>query len=412
MKTLLVDDDPFALRLLGHQLERLGVHDAARCERARDALRRLEVEPGAYGLVFCDLQMPDLDGVEFMRHLAQMRYAGSLVLVSGEDGRTLHFARRLAEAHGIRAVGALGKPVRIEPLREALARHAANASLRLPARRAVDPAAAAGSEFAPREVARAISEGELRLHYQPKVELSGGTLVGVEALARWQHPELGLVYPDRFVAVAENHGLVDALTREVLALALGQARTWLDAGLELRVAVNVSMDNLVALDFPEVVVEIARKAAVAPSTLVLEVTESRLMKDARAALDILARLRLKRVGLSIDDFGTGHSSLAQFRDLPFDELKLDRGFVNGAARDASLRAIVESTLAMAHQLGIRTVAEGVETQDDWNFLRALGCDIAQGYFVARPMPGEALPAWCVDWARLHGRINPLASSVT
>ena len=170
-----------------------------------------------------------------------------------------------------------------------------------------------------------------------------------------------------------------------------------NAGLEIPVAINVSMDNLAALDFPDVVARLANEAGVGLNTVVLEVTESRLMKDARGPLEILTRLRLKRIGLSIDDFGTGHSSLAQLRDIPFDELKLDRSFVGGAARDPALRAIIESTLVMAHQLDMKVVAEGVEDRCDWDFLRGLGCDVAQGYFIGRPMPATELPAWRAGW---------------
>ena len=162
-------------------------------------------------------------------------------------------------------------------------------------------------------------------------------------------------------------------------------------------AVNISMDNMAALDFPDLVSQWAHEAGVDLSSVMLEVTESRLMKDVRAPLDILTRLRLRRVGLSIDDFGTGHSSLAQLRDIPFDELKLDRSFISGAAEDSALRAIVEATLAMARQLGMKSVAEGVETRADWDFLRALGCDVAQGYFIARPMSGTDVLGWRMGW---------------
>jgi EAL domain-containing protein (putative c-di-GMP-specific phosphodiesterase class I) len=234
-------------------------------------------------------------------------------------------------------------------------------------------------------------------------------LVGVEALVRWQHPEQGLVFPDRFIATAEENGLIDALTHEVLVNSLAQARRWTDRGLDLRVAVNVSMDNLTALDFPDNVARALAAARLSPSRLVLEITESQLMKDPRAALDSLTRLRLKRIGLSIDDFGTGHSSLARLRDIPFDELKMDRGFVNGVSGDASLRAIVEATLAMARQLGMKSVAEGVETRADWDLLRGLGCDVAQGYWIGRPMPGHALLDWRDDWQRRCSELEVFSS---
>jgi EAL domain-containing protein (putative c-di-GMP-specific phosphodiesterase class I)/CheY-like chemotaxis protein len=388
MKTLLIDDDPFALKLLARQLEQLGCVAVTLCERAHDALALLETQAEAIGLVFCDLQMPGMDGVEFVRHLARIGYRGGLVLVSGEDARILQTVQKLAQAHHIHVLGALAKPISSEQLRQVLARNAS---------RGATAPRATRLPHASDDLKRAIAGGELMNHYQPKVELVTGELIGVEALVRWQQPQGELVFPDQFIATAEEHGLIDELTRTVLASALRQARLWRDAGLELQVAVNVSMDNLAALDFPDVVAQLANEAGVALSSLVLEVTESRLMRDVRVPLDILTRLRLKRIGLSIDDFGTGHSSLSQLRDIPFDELKLDGSFINGAAKDPSLRAIVESTLAMARQLGMKSVAEGVEHRDDWDFLRALGCDVAQGYFIARPMPAIDLPGWWDDW---------------
>ena len=332
--------------------------------------------------------MPDIDGVEFVRHLGRIGYRGGLVLVSGEDGRILQTVHKLAQAHGIHILAALSKPVSTEQLRQVLA---SNAS-----RSAIAPRASHYSPV-PDELKRAIAGGELVNHYQPKVVLATGALVGVEALVRWQHPQAGLVFPDQFIAMAEEHGLIDELTRAVLSAALHQQRRWQDAGLDIQVAVNISMDNLAALDFPDLVAQLAEDAGVELSSVVLEVTESRLMKDVRAPLDILTRLRLKRVGLSIDDFGTGHSSLAQLRDIPFDELKLDRSFISGAGEDSALRAIVEATIAMARHLGMKSVAEGVETRADWDFLRTLGCDVAQGYFIARPMPGIDLPGWRAGW---------------
>ena len=180
--------------------------------------------------------------------------------------------------------------------------------------------------------------------------------------------------------------------------ALRHCRQWLDAGVHLHVAVNVSMLSLTAMDFPDIVNALVAEAGVPTSSLVLEVTESKLMHDPLSSLDILTRLRLKGIGVSIDDFGTGHSSLAQLRDLPFSELKIDRGFVHGAWHDASLKAIFDASLNMALQLGITTVAEGVEDRADWNFLRTAKCDTAQGYFIAKPMSAAELsPNWIADW---------------
>jgi EAL domain-containing protein (putative c-di-GMP-specific phosphodiesterase class I)/ActR/RegA family two-component response regulator len=391
MTTLLVDDDPFALKVLARQLALLGVAQVTGCAGAREALELVEADASNIDLVFCDLQMPGMDGVEFVRHLARIGYRGSLVLVSAEDSRVLQAVHRLALAHGVGVLATLGKPVQPQRLGEVLAAH-------LDRERPAQGRPGHGPVSA-EELTLAIEDGQLINHYQPKVLFSTGAWVGVEALVRWQHPVRGLVYPDQFITRAEELGLMDPLTRLVLRDALRMTNTFQQSKLRLQMAVNVSMDSLVSVDFPEMVERTAFDVAASLEHLILEVTESRLMMDIRAPLDILSRLRLKRIGLSIDDFGTGHSSLAQLRDFPFGELKIDRSFAHGAADDPSLRAIVGATLAMAAQLGMKSVAEGVEDLKDWNYLSAAGCDVAQGYFIARPMPGEALPAWHEGWQR-------------
>lgn len=390
MHIMLVDDDPFALGVLERQLDNLGFPEVMACQGGGEAIARLQSAVDQTELVFCDLQMPQMDGVEVVRHLARMGYAGALVLVSGEDARILETTYRLAKGHHLNVLGVLRKPVEPEALRRIMEgglSHAATATH------------AARKYYGPQELALAMQCGELANYYQPKVEVRTGAVVGVESLVRWRHPHDGLVLPDQFVSMAEESGLIDDLTRHVLTAALRQSRLWLDAGLSLQIAVNVSMDNLSELEFPDWVERAAKEAGYPLTNLVLEVTESRLMKDALTPIEILTRLRLKRIGLSIDDFGTGHSSLAQLRDIPFTELKVDRGFVHDACRDASLRAIFEASLGMARQLGLRTVAEGVENQEDWDFLRAGGCDLAQGNFIAKPMPGWELEAWIGEWGK-------------
>lgn len=398
---LVIDDDPFAQKLLARQLAQLGVDDVRTCGSAPKALQMIDAVPAAYAALLVDLNMPGMDGVEFLRHLAQRHYRGGLILVSGEDERLLQSVAKLARAHRLRVLGSLHKPVSSEKLRHTLER------LTIPG--GSTQTGGAGRARDVDELREAIAGGRLINHYQPQAEFASGRVVGVEALVRWPHPDDGLIYPGQFVAVAEENGLAGELARDVLTRALRDARCWRDGGLDLRLSVNVSMDNLVALDFPDEVVDAAAAAGVPVAGLVLEVTESRLMTDPRALLDIATRLRLKRIGLSIDDFGTGFSSLAQLRDVPFDELKLDREFVHGSGDLESLRVILEANLGMARQLGLRTVAEGVEDRDDWRCLSALGCDLAQGWFVARPMPALDLPQWVRAW---HARHWPHQGSVS
>jgi PAS domain S-box-containing protein len=385
---LLLDDAPLDMQIMQRQLEQLRVTAVTSRDSGQAALGWLSGRDTSSVLVLLDLNMPGMDGVEFMRHLAQMGYAGALALVSGTGLRVLETASQLAHAYRLHVLGHLQKPVTIEALRALMTRwdHLAPA-----------PQAGRAKVYTAQEIRRAIAGHELRLHYQPKVRLADGAWVGVEALVRWQHPVDGLVMPDQFVPDAEANGLIDQLTRSVLRQALAATRNWRAAGLNLRVSANVSMENLAKLDFPEYVNDQVTEFGVPPHELVLEVTESRLARDARASVDILTRLRLKGFGLSIDDFGMGHCSLAQLRNIPFNELKIDRSFVHGCHANTTQQAIFTASLNMAHALGMSVVAEGVENQSDWDFVRASRADIAQGHFVGRPMPAEALPEWARRW---------------
>jgi PAS domain S-box-containing protein len=391
----LVDDDPFQLQVLQQQLSSLTDAPVEMLQSGRAALARVQGCDCSRALLMLDLSMPGMDGVELMRRLASGGYAGALVLVSAAEERVIESVARLAAEHRLNLIGHLHKPASVQALRALIERW--QGGMRVPER-------SKPRRYVPRELSDALQHDQLRVHYQPKVSLADGRLVGVEALVRWQHPSDGLVYPDSFIAMAEERGLIDALTMQVLAIAIAQARRWRDQGLAPCVAVNVSMDNLVRLDFPERVLELLAQHGLEPEALRLEVTESRLLKDQRPPLDILTRLRLNRIGLAIDDFGTGHSSLAQLRDLPFDELKIDRGFVHGCSQSTTRRAIVKASIEMAHQLGMQTVAEGVEDAADWDTVREAGCDVAQGYYIARPMTADLLPAWAAGFAKRFPQI--------
>ncbi|AYH42144.1 EAL domain-containing response regulator [Azoarcus sp. DN11] len=386
MNILIVDDDPILCKILANQLTVLGAGRVSCHAWARDALARV-ARGEAIGLIFLDLRMPEVDGIEFVRELARSGYRGGLVLISGEDPRILRTAERLAQAHRLRVLGALSKPIRPEGLREVLDRHA----------RCAPEAPPADRVFYPEQLRRAIASGELVNHYQPTVSLATGAVIGVETLVRWNHPSEGLVPPDAFVPLAEACGVIDELTQGVLRTALRDARRWHDAGYGLQVAVNVSMESLVALDFPDMVRDELAASGVPPERLVLEITESRLAQDFVAALEIVARLRLKHIMLSIDDFGTGYSSLTKLRDIPFNELKIDRSFVSEACEDRTSCAIVDANLRLARSLGLRSVAEGVDTRAVWDMLQARGCGLAQGWFVAPAMPACELPEWIAEW---------------
>ncbi|MET1162324.1 MAG: EAL domain-containing response regulator [Pseudoxanthomonas sp.] len=397
LRIMVLDDEPFMLRLLGHMLAGLGFTSVVTCDSGSSALEQIDSLAQPPDLILMDLNMPHMDGIEFVRKLVEHGYHGSLLLISGEDERVMQMAEKLVQAHDITVLGHLRKPASREALSRVLCKWRPQSEAHHPERKSYDAD----------ELRHAIDRGHLVNYYQPKVVVASGAVVGVETLVRWRHPEDGLVLPDQFIRVAEEHGLIDDLTRLVLAGALAQARRWRSQGLALRIAVNVSMDNLSSVEFADFVAATAFSAGQAPQDLMLEVTEGRLMQDLRAPLETLTRLRMKRFRLSIDDFGTGHSSLSQLRDISFDELKIDRSFVHGALRDETARAMYDASLGLGKQLGMEVVAEGVEDSDDWELLRLTGCDLAQGYFIGRPMPAADLPDWMASWnERLtHGQLD-------
>jgi diguanylate cyclase len=259
------------------------------------------------------------------------------------------------------------------------------------------------------DLRRALDRAELVLHYQPKIAISTGEVVGAEALVRWQHPERGLILPDDFIPLAEHTGLIGPLTRHVLDTALAQARSWADAGRTLSVSVNLSARNLLDERLPGQVAELLATHGVAASLLELEVTESAIMTEPVRAQHLLQQLRALGVRISIDDFGVGYTSLGQLKTLPVNELKIDRSFVMTMIEDRSNAVIVQSVVDLGHNLGLTIVAEGVEDQHALHALASFGCDVAQGYHFSRAMPADAFDTWCAGRSLIP---PPTAATVT
>jgi EAL domain-containing protein (putative c-di-GMP-specific phosphodiesterase class I) len=240
---------------------------------------------------------------------------------------------------------------------------------------------------------QALDTGQVEVHYQPKVALPERQVVGAEALVRWSHPEYGRLDPDEFVPLVEATGLVDALTAFVLECALVKIRQWLDRGLRMSVAVNLSVRNLADETFPERVAEALERHDIPPELLTLELTESSVMADKERSLPVLRRLHAMGVVLAVDDFGTGYSSLAYLRQLPVDEVKIDKSFVLGMGTDLSDLAVVRTIVELGHSLDLAVVAEGVEDDAARDQLVGMGCDVAQGYLISRPLSEERFEAW-------------------
>jgi EAL domain-containing protein (putative c-di-GMP-specific phosphodiesterase class I)/CheY-like chemotaxis protein len=338
-------------------------------------------------IVMMDLVMPDIDGIELLRILAAEGCKSRIVLLSGFDRKVLRTAEELANSLGLRTAGRLQKPFRIAEVIELLQRAQAPAA----APRAIRTDVPVTEE----ELRYAVECGEFVMHYQPQIDLRSRRVVGVEALVRMRHPLRGVVPPDMFIPVAERFRLVDALTTHVLNESIADfSRFAVDD--DFSVSINVSAQSLTDVTFPERLLMLTEQHGIGASALIVEITESGLIGELGTALDILARLRMKRIGLSIDDFGTGYSSIAQLRRVPATELKIDRMFVADMLSDEGARAVVDRTIDLGHDLDMTIVAEGVETAEQADALRRLGCDRAQGYHFSRPLPMEALARWMAE----------------
>jgi EAL domain-containing protein (putative c-di-GMP-specific phosphodiesterase class I) len=298
-----------------------------------------------------------------------------VVLASGSDTKILETAHQLGHERGLKMSGTLQKPVHVGTVRELLA--------------TFNPVA---KKLLSADLADAIAAGDLFLEYQPKFEPRLCRIVGAEALVRWRHPKHGIIRPDQFITLAEETTLIHCLTDWVVGTAAKQADLWHRAGYELEIAVNISAKDLEDLDLPERLDQRCRDAGVDPEMMLLELTETGTMREPTQMMDVLTRLRLKGFKLSIDDFGTGYSSLVQLQRMPFSELKIDQSFVKEMTSNKGCHIIAEIVVTLARKLGLQSVAEGVETAATLDSLIAMGCDIAQGYHLGRPMAADALTA--------------------
>ena len=387
---LVVEDDDFQRRILVRILMGLGALRIAEAADGIAALARLNDGTGALDIVITDLDMPSMDGMELIRHLGDNAMAVSLILSSALDRALLSSVETMTKAYGINLLGAVEKPISPEKLRTLIELH------RPPQPQAAKPAAPTPL-FALEEIREGLERGEFEPFFQPKLQTPEGKVKGAEALVRWRHPERGVLTPYAFLKPLEEGGLMDDLTWVMLEKSAEHCRAWNDAGLDITISVNLSLRSLTDTDLADRVTQLVRGRGLAPSRVVLEVTESAAMTEVARALENLARLRMKGFGLSIDDYGTGYSSMQQLARIAFTELKIDQSFVARAVSDEASRVIIGSSLDMARKLRLTSVAEGVEARGHWDLLTALGCDLVQGYFIARPMPAADFAPWARDW---------------
>ncbi len=386
---LIVDDDSLACTAMSRHLRELHCARVHTVRTGFEALAMLRGLGARVSLIFLNLNLPGMDGLELLRRLGTTGFDGQVVLLSEADEVTLRSVRMLAAEHRLPIVGVYSKPMRRSDMVHALGRRPGEA-----ARRPLD-----APTHSPSEIAMAIAQGEIGVHYQPQVRTDHGALVGVEALARWFLRDGRIAAPAEFIPVAETNGLIHELTTAVARAAIEQSARWSRFGLRLNVSINVTMDDLRDDGVARALIAMAHEHGVPPRSIVIEVTESQMMgvDDTATIRESLIRLRLHGFRLSIDDFGTGHSTFEHLRDLPFDELKLDRSFARRSHEDPRLAAFVRSTLLLARELRVESVAEGIESVEDWNYLRRAGTERAQGFFVARPMPAVDVAGWAMAW---------------
>jgi len=387
LRFLVVEDHGFQRWLIASLLEGMGAKSVCPVSDGRAALEVLAALDRGIDVVVSDLDMPGMDGMELIRHMAENRHLASLIVVSALSPVLINTVETMSRAYGVDLLAAIQKPLTAKKLVAALA-------LRRPAG-LDEPGGRGEAQFTVSQIAEGLDRKQFEAYFQPKVAIRSGKLEGAEALARWHHPEHGLVPPEAFIATVEACGLIDALTESMVEQAVTSCRAWHEARLELAVSVNLSPASLNDTTLADRMTRLVEVASLEPRFVTFEITESVATTDLGRKLENLSRLRMKGFGLSIDDYGTGYSSMQRLSSIPFTELKIDQSFVGNLTTDAASRAMVESSLELAQKLHITATAEGVETQPEWEMLLKMGCALAQGYFIARPM--EAAPF--LDWAR-------------
>ncbi len=367
-RLMVIDHEPEILQIIEAVGEDLGfeVQSMRNADRFRAALTSFEPS-----LVAIDLQMPRADGIELMRFLARIKSGAAVVLLGRVDERVFGAAERLGKGLGLQMRGKLCKPFTTGEARDLL-----------------EACRSARGVTGP-DLRRAIEHGELVLAYQPKALLGADVdwaIEGVEALVRWDHPDLGMLLPGRFLDVAYRCDLMSSLTDYVFRRAIEQAAVWARAGLDLQMAINLGASLLTDLEIPDRLAALVAEHNLHGSRLLLEISETAAMASPDDIMDILTRLRLRNIGLSLDDFGTAASSLRHLYRMPFTELKIDHSIVLEADDSEEAQTVITSIVNLGHNLGLCVCAEGVETASTLQFLRSVSCDKAQGHLISRPIP--------------------------
>jgi EAL domain-containing protein (putative c-di-GMP-specific phosphodiesterase class I)/CheY-like chemotaxis protein len=390
-RILVIDDDKVVCHLVSASAEAMGLH----CVTTREPATVAELVTPETTLILLDLMMPDMDGIEVLRLLGEQRCKARIVLMSGMNKRVIETAEKLAHTLGLSVVGHLQKPFPLAELKLVLGANLAPENLEVTKDRS-------NRTFTDEQLQRAFERDEFLIHYQPQVSIATGDVTGVEALSRWQHPELGLILPDDFIARVESLDLMDKLCWVTADRGLAEVKQFaaMDGKL-LRISLNATVRTLADLRFPDTLMDLAKKHNFPAEKIVVEITETGLINELSRTLDVLTRLRMKRIQLSIDDFGSGYAMMRQLQNVPATELKIDKSLVQHMHVNDSDRVMVEKIIEMGHELDMEVIAEGVMTREQFGVLRQKGCDGAQGYLFSPPLPAEKLMEWLAIYRSSH-----------
>ena len=390
---LVVDDNADQRDYFLAVLPRIGDYTVFEASGGEEALLLLKTDGEKIGLIICDLQMPGMDGMALLRRIGESSHDMAVIVLSSADSSIMRSVELMGKAMGLNVLGSLQKPVDRTKL-DSLLRRYRQVIANVPRVKRL--------RLGPVDVDRALAAGEFVAYFQPKANLTTAKVTGVEALARWVHPTQGVLEPAEFLSLVASSGKLADLTRAVIASSIHEAAAWRKRGCNITFSINLSLSALDNHLFCEDVQALLAMHEMSPADLTFEILESAAMSDVGRTLEIMTRLRLNGFGLAIDDFGTGFSSFEQLSRIPFTELKIDRAFVLGAAETPRLAAVVRSCIDLAHRLHLKIVAEGVETEEDWDYLAAAGATEAQGYFISRAMAGNEVVAWVEAWTATHG----------
>ncbi|MEM9330881.1 MAG: EAL domain-containing response regulator [Pseudomonadota bacterium] len=376
---LVIDDDPTQIAILTAYFAGLGIHRIESANNAAMALSKILNEENTFDLIVSDLQMPEMDGLEFLRHLNAQKFKGDLVIMSGVEHNLLEHAAKLAKMHRLNLIGQIQKPLNKTSLEDVFLRVGTIESAREKSNSLV---------LTQGDFITGMEDREILPYFQPKVDLRDGRIVGAEALARWKKPGVGYIRPEVFIEFASENGWIEELTIYLLKMTLEASLTFLRVNPNLRFAVNLAPSMMHQIALPDQLKSTIEAYGISAENISFEITENSILNLDASTLEVLSRLRIHNFDVAIDDFGTGSSNIQTLRDFPYSELKIDKSFISNVTKNAFSKETVNAAVALAKEQSMRIVAEGVEDVQTLEYVQSLGIEHAQGYLFAKALPED------------------------